>query len=130
MIDRLLIRAPNWMGDVVLSLGAVRDLRRNFPAARIEVLARPGVADLYRAVAEVDAVGVTGAFRDDVRTMAAGAHDAVALLTNSFGSALQAFGSKTGDSSCESDSGGTRSNASFGGTSFSSTRSVAITTAA
>jgi heptosyltransferase-2 len=90
-IDRLLIRAPNWMGDVVLSLAAVRDLRRNFPAARIEVLARPGVADLYRAVAEVDAVGVTGAFRDDVRTMAAGAHDAVALLTNSFGSALQAF---------------------------------------
>ena len=32
-IDRLLIRAPNWMGDVVLSLPAVRDLRRNFPAA-------------------------------------------------------------------------------------------------
>jgi heptosyltransferase II len=90
-IDRLLIRAPNWMGDVVLSLGAVRDLRRNFPSARIEVLARPAVADLYRAVAEVDCVGVTGTFRDDVRTIATGAHDAVALLTNSFGTALQAF---------------------------------------
>jgi lipopolysaccharide heptosyltransferase II len=90
-IDRLLIRAPNWMGDVVLSLGAVRDLRRNFPSARIEVLARPGVADLYRAVAEVDAVGVTGTFREDVRTIAAGAHDAVALLTNSLGTALQPF---------------------------------------
>jgi heptosyltransferase-2 len=89
-IDRLLIRAPNWMGDVVLSLGAVRDLRRNFPDARIEVLARPGVADLYRAVGEVDAVGVTGTFRDDVRTIRAGACDAVALLTNSFGTALQA----------------------------------------
>jgi heptosyltransferase-2 len=90
-IDRLLIRAPNWMGDVVLSLPAVRDLRRNFPTARIEVLARPGVADLYRAVEEVDAVGVTGRFGDDVRTIRAGAHDAVALLTNSFGTALQAF---------------------------------------
>jgi len=90
-IDRLLIRAPNWMGDVVLSLPAVRDLRRNFPAARIEVLARPGLADLYRAVGEVDSVRAAGTFREDVRTMAAGAHDAVALLTNSFGTALQAF---------------------------------------
>jgi lipopolysaccharide heptosyltransferase II len=89
-IDRLLIRAPNWMGDVVLSLAAVRDLRRNFPAARIEVLARPGVVDLYRAVGEIDAVGTTGAFRDDVRTIRAGTYHAVALLTNSFGTALQA----------------------------------------
>ena len=39
---------PNWIGDVVLSLAAVRDLRRNFPAARIEVLARPWVADALR----------------------------------------------------------------------------------
>jgi lipopolysaccharide heptosyltransferase II len=90
-IDRLLIRAPNWMGDVVLSLPAVRDLRRNFPAAHIEMLARPAVADLYRAVAELDAVGVTGTFRQDMRTMAGGGHDAVALLTNSFGTAFQAF---------------------------------------
>ena len=89
-IDRLLIRAPNWMGDVVLSLGAVRDLRRNFPKARIEVLARPGVVDLYRAV-EVDAVSATGTFREDVRTIRAGRYDAAALLTNSFGTALQAF---------------------------------------
>jgi len=89
-IDRLLIRAPNWMGDVVLSLAAVRDLRRNFPAARIEVLARPGVVDLYRAVGEIDAVGSTGGFRDDVRAIQAGTYDAVALLTNSFGTALQA----------------------------------------
>jgi class 3 adenylate cyclase len=89
-IDRLLIRAPNWMGDVVLSLAAVRDLRRNFPAARIEVLARPSVVDLYRAVGEVDGIGMTGAFRDDVRTIKSGMYDAVALLTNSFGTALQA----------------------------------------
>jgi heptosyltransferase-2 len=89
-IDRLLIRAPNWMGDVVLSLAAVRDLRRNFPAARVEVLARPGLADLYRAVREVDAVRTTGGFRDDVGTIRAGSYHAVVLLTNSFGTALQA----------------------------------------
>src|SRR5216117_3636818 len=90
-IDRLLIRAPNWMGDVVLSLAAVRDLRRNFPAARIEVLARPGVADLYRPIREVDGVWTSSTFRDDVRTIRGGTFDAVVLLTNSFGTALQAF---------------------------------------
>ena len=44
--ERIVVRAPNWIGDVVLSLAAVRDLRRNFPRARIEVLARPWVADV------------------------------------------------------------------------------------
>jgi heptosyltransferase-2 len=43
---RLLVRAPNWVGDVVLSLPALRDLRRAFPGARLSVLARPWVADL------------------------------------------------------------------------------------
>src|SRR6185436_13461843 len=91
-IDRLLIRAPNWMGDVVLSLAAVRDLRRDFSAARIEVLARPAVAEIYRAVREVDDVRIaTGILRSDVETIRAGAFGAAVLLTNSFGSALQAF---------------------------------------
>jgi heptosyltransferase-2 len=89
MIERLVIRAPNWMGDVVLSLAAVRDLRRNFPRAQIEVLARPGVGDLYRAVAEVDAVRTTRGLQGDVRMIREAAFDAAVLLTNSFGTALQ-----------------------------------------
>src|SRR5919106_1074621 len=48
-IRRLLVRAPNWLGDVILSLPALRDLRRSFPEARVEVLARAWVADLSRA---------------------------------------------------------------------------------
>ena len=56
MTTSVLVRAPNWVGDVVLSLPALRDLRRAFPTARLEVLARPWVAELYRAVPEVDAV--------------------------------------------------------------------------
>ncbi len=86
-ISRLLIRAPNWLGDVMLSLPAVRDLRRSFPAARLEVLARGSVADLYRAVPEVDAVRESGGHRRDVATIR-GAFDAAVVLPNSFGSAL------------------------------------------
>jgi heptosyltransferase-2 len=89
-IRQLLIRAPNWVGDVVLSLGAVRDLRRNFPETQIDVLARPWVAELYRAVAEVDGVREAGTFRGDVETLRGG-YDAAVLLTNSFRTAFQAY---------------------------------------
>jgi heptosyltransferase-2 len=88
--ERIVVRAPNWIGDVVLSLGAVRDLRRNFPAARIEVLARPWVADLYRAVPEIDAVRIATAVRADAETLR-GAFDIAVILPNSFGSALPAW---------------------------------------
>jgi heptosyltransferase-2 len=85
-VERVVVRAPNWVGDAVLSLGAVRDVRRNFPAARLEVLARPWVAPLYAAVAEVDAVRESRGFAPD-RRLLRGAFDAAVLLPNSFASA-------------------------------------------
>jgi heptosyltransferase-2 len=90
-VERLLVRAPNWLGDAVLSLAAVRDLRRrNFPQARIEVLARPWVADLYRAVPEIDAVRPSLGTRADAAALR-GAFDTAVLLPNSFASALTVF---------------------------------------
>jgi heptosyltransferase-2 len=91
MPERIVVRAPNWLGDTVLSLPALRDLRRNFPAARLEVLARPAVAEVYEAVAEVDAVRETRGPRADVAALASGAFDLGVLFPNSFGTALQLF---------------------------------------
>ena len=85
--ERIVVRAPNWIGDVVLSLAAVRDLRRNFPRARIEVLARPWVADVYRAVGEIDAVRLARGVRADADALR-GAFDAGVVLPNSFGTAF------------------------------------------
>ena len=45
--ERILVRATNWVGDAVMSLPALRALRDRFPQARISILARPWVADLY-----------------------------------------------------------------------------------
>ena len=45
--DRILVRATNWVGDAVMSLPALRALRERFPRARISILAKPWVADLY-----------------------------------------------------------------------------------
>jgi heptosyltransferase-2 len=88
--ERIVVRAPNWVGDVVLSLGGMRDVRRNFPSSRIEVLARPWVADVYRAVGEVDAVRVSEGFRGDVAALR-GRFDLAILLPNSLRAALECF---------------------------------------
>jgi heptosyltransferase-2 len=85
--SRVLVRAPNWVGDVVLSLPALRDLRRAFAAARLEVLARPWVAELYRAVAGVDAVVESRGLAKDSQALR-GRFDVAVLLPNSFASAL------------------------------------------
>ncbi len=84
-----MVRAPNWLGDAMLSLPALRDLRRNFPQARIAVLARAPVAPLYAAVAEVDGtIASTGVTAD--AAVLRGRFDAAVILPNSFGSAFTA----------------------------------------
>lgn len=45
--SNILVRATNWVGDAVMSLPALRALRERFPSARISVVAKPWVADLY-----------------------------------------------------------------------------------
>jgi heptosyltransferase II len=45
--ERILIRATNWVGDAVMSLPAVVQVRARFPQAHIAILARPWVAGLY-----------------------------------------------------------------------------------
>ena len=55
-IEKILIRGTNWIGDVVMSLPAVSAVRHSFPRARICVLAKPWVADLYRSCPDVDDV--------------------------------------------------------------------------
>lgn len=85
--ERLVVRAPNWLGDVMLSLPALRDLRRQFPASRLEVLARPAFAGLYGAVDGVDAVVPALGVRAEAAALR-GRFDAGLLFTNSFGTAL------------------------------------------
>ncbi len=72
-IERVLIRGTNWIGDVVMTLPAVAAVRKTWPKARISVLAKPWVAEVYRLSADVDDVivfqepgrhaGIGGKFR-------------------------------------------------------------------
>ena len=88
--ERLLVRAPNWLGDVVLSLPALRDLRRSFPAAQLTLLARPAVAGLYRALPGLDAIVESRGHAADVASLR-GAFDRAVLFPNSFATALVAW---------------------------------------
>jgi heptosyltransferase-2 len=53
---KILVRATNWLGDAVMSLPAIHALRGRYPDARLSVLARPWVADLYAREPGIDEV--------------------------------------------------------------------------
>ncbi|MDQ3623924.1 MAG: lipopolysaccharide heptosyltransferase II, partial [Verrucomicrobiota bacterium] len=53
---RILIRSPNWLGDAVMSILAVRAIKRGRPDAHVTVLAPAKLADLWSAEPAVDDV--------------------------------------------------------------------------
>ena len=55
-IEMVLIRGTNWIGDVVMTLPAVAAIRKTWPCARISVLAKPWVAEVYRLSPDVDEI--------------------------------------------------------------------------
>jgi len=52
----ILIRGTNWIGDVIMTLPAMAAIRRAFPDAKISVLAKPWVADIFFLCSDVDEV--------------------------------------------------------------------------
>ena len=94
--EGVLVVAPNWLGDAVMALPALADVRRAYAQARLVVAARPSIAPLYSMVPGVDSTIVThwrGAMLDwkrlqgDVRQIAAEGITRAILLPNSFASA-------------------------------------------
>jgi heptosyltransferase-2 len=96
-IERILIRGPNWVGDAVLAIPAMKAVRESFPQARITLLVRPWVAGLFAAAPFIDHVwserrpsGVTDWIRI-TRHIRTRGFDLALLLPNSFESALMMF---------------------------------------
>jgi heptosyltransferase-2 len=54
--SNILVRATNWVGDAVMSLPALRAIRERYSTARISVLAKPWVADLYGRESFIDEI--------------------------------------------------------------------------
>lgn len=94
---KILIRAPNWVGDAVLAIPAMKAVRERLPGSRITLLARPWVAGLFTSAPFIDEVwkeakpsGLAGWMRIS-RDMRARQFDVGLLFPNSFESALMMF---------------------------------------
>jgi heptosyltransferase-2 len=87
MSARLVIFAPNWLGDAVMALPAIADVRRAMADAEVTVAARPSVAPLF---ALVDGIDRTAALSAGDTASLAGC-DIALLLPNAFRTALAAW---------------------------------------
>jgi heptosyltransferase-2 len=91
-VHRLVIRAPNWLGDAVMALPAMGAVRAAFGGAHVAVAAIPSIAPLFEeeTSAEQNSVIPLPDPAAESRALAAGGFDAILLLPNSFRSAWAA----------------------------------------
>jgi heptosyltransferase II len=82
---QVLVLSPNWLGDAVMALPAIADVRRHFSNATLIVAARRSTAGLFDMTPDVDRVVVLE--RSEVSTLKAEQADVAILLPNSFKSA-------------------------------------------
>jgi heptosyltransferase-2 len=83
-LNHLVIFAPNWLGDTVMALPALADVRRASPRTTLTIAARQTIAPLFRLVGDADEVLTPDA-------LAGRTFDAALLLPNSFQAALAAW---------------------------------------
>jgi heptosyltransferase II len=84
MAAEFAILAPNWLGDAVMALPAMADVRRASPGASIAVAARPAVLPLFGLVRDVDEAIPIG-------DLSRRKFDVAILLPNSFHAAFVAY---------------------------------------
>jgi heptosyltransferase-2 len=92
--ERLVVIAPNWLGDAVMTLPLINDIHREWAETHLTIAARASVAPLYQMVDAVDDVivlqgrgGLSAIKSVDVNARALSGFDAALVLPNSFLSA-------------------------------------------
>ncbi len=95
--QRILVREVNWLGDLVISLPALRAIRRAWPEAHLAVMVRRELAGFFDSADFVNEVlafsvtrGISGLLdrRRIVARIRSGRFDLAVLFPNSFQSAL------------------------------------------
>jgi len=94
--QNILVRMPNWIGDLVMATPVLADLRHAFPKASITAMCRTPLCDLLKEDESIDELFcftkpindfVRRQERDIIAKIQAGKYDTGILLTNSFSSA-------------------------------------------
>src|SRR5712671_925378 len=88
-IRRVVVRVPNWVGDAVMAVPALRELRRILPEAQITLASRPGAADIFIDADFVDDVLIydragLASIWDQVREWRQRKFDLALLFQNAF----------------------------------------------
>src|SRR5713226_4239234 len=92
-VGKVLVRAPNWVGDAVMAEPALRRVRGLFRHAHLAIMARPWVAGLYEGEGLADEIIATEAqgvrsFIAESRRLRGRRFDMAVLLQNAFSAAL------------------------------------------
>jgi len=93
--QNIIIRMPNWLGDLVMATPLLKDLRDKFSEARLTAMCQANVAPLLEQDPHIDEVlsfkrpsgWIHGQHRDIVEPLRYGGYDLGILTTNSFSSA-------------------------------------------
>lgn len=91
---RMLVRSPNWLGDAIMALPFLANLRRVYPKANIAIWCKSHLKDLFQAYPEIDEVIIyPSSFWSLMKHCFTLRHrfDICILLPNSFSSAMAAF---------------------------------------
>ena len=95
-IEKILVRAPNWIGDAVMCLPALEALKALYPSSEISVLARPRVVPVFENNPAISVIirlegsrhsGLLGTLRLS-RELRGRSFDLAVLFQNAFGAAL------------------------------------------
>lgn len=54
--NKILIRGVNWIGDAVLTIPAIKSIRKAFPGSHISLLIKPWVSDVFKENRDIDEI--------------------------------------------------------------------------
>ncbi|MBC7902205.1 MAG: glycosyltransferase family 9 protein [Gemmatimonadaceae bacterium] len=99
---KILVRLPNWLGDMVMSIGFINALRQVYPNAQIDVIAKKGIDTLLDFFPEIanryvfsksEYPGLAGAYRFGKSIRQTTKADLYFSLPDSFSTAVTGLGS-------------------------------------
>lgn len=90
-MEKILVRAPNWLGDAVMCLPFLKRLLSSRPGAVVDVLCRPSLLEIFRAVPGIRETFPVRGFWETVNDVRSRAYDAAFALPPSFSSAFHLF---------------------------------------
>ena len=52
----IVVRSPNWIGDCIMSLPAIKILKNEFPGEKIIILTKEYLRDIFKNIAEISEI--------------------------------------------------------------------------